>query len=98
MNSQPLNRRRFLTAAGAGSALATLPLAAAPRAPDVRLTTGLVDCQSHLFFPEVLDLMRRRKTEPLVYDPADIPAARGVLIPDEFARRRRETSPPYAPP
>ena len=26
-----------------------------------------MDCQSHLFFPEVLDLMRR-KTEPLVYD------------------------------
>jgi hypothetical protein len=34
----------------------------------VRLTTGLVDCQSHLFFPEVLDRMRKRKIEPLVYD------------------------------
>jgi len=28
----------------------------------------IVDCQSHLFFPEVLEMMRRRKTEPLVYD------------------------------
>jgi len=30
--------------------------------------TGIIDCQSHLFFPEVLDMMRKRKTEPLVYD------------------------------
>lgn len=29
---------------------------------------GIIDCQSHLFFPEVLDMMRKRKTEPLVYD------------------------------
>jgi len=28
----------------------------------------IVDCQSHLFFPEVLEMMRRRKTEPLVYE------------------------------
>lgn len=33
-----------------------------------RLTRGLVDCQSHLFFPEVLDMMRRRQAGPLVYD------------------------------
>jgi predicted TIM-barrel fold metal-dependent hydrolase len=32
------------------------------------MTRGLVDCQSHLFFPEVLDMMRRRNSEPLVYD------------------------------
>ena len=24
-----------------------------------RGTTGIVDCQSHLFFPEVIDLMRK---------------------------------------
>ena len=65
MKSDPINRRRFLAAAG--SALATAPLAAAEGAPEARVTSGLVDCQSHLFFPEVLDLMRRRKTEPLVY-------------------------------
>lgn len=28
----------------------------------------LIDCQSHLFFPEVLGLMRRRSVEPLVRD------------------------------
>jgi len=62
-----VNRRRFLAAA-AGSALAAGPLVAADNDSPVRLTTGLVDCQSHLFFPEVLDLMSRRKIEPLVYD------------------------------
>ncbi len=63
MKSQRLTRRNFLAAAGASSALAAMPLAAA----DPRMTSGLIDCQSHLFFPEVLELMRRRKTEPLVY-------------------------------
>lgn len=28
----------------------------------------VVDCQTHLFLPEVLDAMRRRRTEPLVVD------------------------------
>jgi predicted TIM-barrel fold metal-dependent hydrolase len=32
------------------------------------MTSGIVDCQSHLFFPEVIELMRKRKTDPLVYD------------------------------
>jgi hypothetical protein len=53
-----MNRRHFLSATVAGSAAAA---AAAPPA-------GIIDCQSHLFFPEVLDMMRKRKTEPLVYD------------------------------
>lgn len=66
MRFHPANRRRFLAAAG--SALAAVPLAAADKGSPAHRTTGLVDCQSHLFFPEVLDLMRRRKTEPLVYD------------------------------
>jgi hypothetical protein len=52
-----MKRRHFLTATVASSAVA----AAAPPA-------GIIDCQSHLFFPEVLDMMRKRKTEPLVYD------------------------------
>jgi predicted TIM-barrel fold metal-dependent hydrolase len=38
------------------------PSAAANGKPSV------VDCQSHLFLPEVLELMRRRSVEPLVYD------------------------------
>ena len=70
MNPNPLTRRRFLASAGAGSALASLPLVGAENAPAARLTGGLVDCESHLFFPEVLDLMRRRKTDPLVHDRA----------------------------
>ena len=65
MNPRLLNRRRFIAASG--SALAAVPLVAAERAPEARVTTGIIDCQSHLFFPEVLVLMRRRKTEPLVY-------------------------------
>ena len=50
-----MNRRHFLSATVTGSA------AAAP-------STGIIGCQSHLFFPEVLDMMRKRKAEPLVYD------------------------------
>lgn len=52
-----MNRRHFLSATVAGSAMA----AAAPQ-------SGIIDCQSHLFFPEVLDMMRKRQVEPLVYD------------------------------
>ena len=68
MKPQPLTRRRFLASTGAGSALAAMPLHAAEPAAATLMPRGLVDCQSHLFFPEVLDLMRRRKTDPLVYD------------------------------
>ena len=66
MISHPVSRRRFLAATG--SALAAGPLAPAGNDSPAHRTTGLVDCQSHLFLPEVLDLMRKRKTEPLVYD------------------------------
>ncbi len=53
-----MKRRHFLTATVASSAVAAV---SAP-------PSGIIDCQSHLFFPEVLDMMRKRKTEPLVYD------------------------------
>ena len=53
-----MKRRHFLSATVASGAVAAV---AAPPA-------GIIDCQSHLFFPEVLDMMRKRKTEPLVYD------------------------------
>lgn len=68
MKSQPVTRRRFMATAGTGSAWAAMPLAGAERAAADRLASGLVDCQSHLFFPEVLDMMRKRQDEPLVYD------------------------------
>lgn len=61
-----MKRREFLR--GTLQTAAALPLAAGAAEPSARLTSGLVDCQSHLFFPEVLELMRRRRTEPLVYD------------------------------
>ena len=66
MNDNRMNRRLFL--ASAGTALASLPLAAADKEPAARTTSGLVDCQSHLFFPEVLEVMRKRKADPLVYE------------------------------
>ncbi len=49
-------------------ALGALPIANAHTGPADRMTSGIVDCQSHLFFPEVIELMRKRKTDPLVYD------------------------------
>ncbi len=64
-NPTTLSRREFLATAATAAALPAL--AAVGAEPAVVSTTGLVDCQSHLFFPEVFDLMRRRKTGPLVY-------------------------------
>ena len=58
MMSHPVSRRRFLAATG--SALAAVPLAAASNDSPAHRTTGFVDCQSHLFLPELLDLMRKR--------------------------------------
>lgn len=54
------SRRDFFKAAGLATALqASAQTTSKP---------FIVDCQSHLFFPEVLDMMRKRGTEPLVYD------------------------------
>ncbi len=53
-------RRDFFKAAGLATALNTAAAAAETR--------GIVDCQSHLFFPDVLKMMRGRKADPLVYD------------------------------
>ncbi len=50
------NRRQFLAGAGA----AAVPLAAAS-------TGSHVDCQSHLFIPELVSLMEKRKKSPYVY-------------------------------
>ena len=54
------SRRNFFKAAGLATALQASAQAAAK--------PFIVDCQSHLFFPEVLDMMRKRSAEPLVYD------------------------------
>ena len=63
MKRSSINRRKFLAAAGA--ALTPLPRhelrAAEP--------TGLfkIDCQSHLFAPEIVGLMEKRASDPTVY-------------------------------
>ena len=67
MNRIPLNRRRFLAASGTGpilSAVATRGAQsdASPAARDI------IDCQSHLFFPAVLERMRKRSADPVVYE------------------------------
>ncbi len=66
MMSHSVSRRRFFAATG--SALAAVPLAFADNDSTAQRTTGFVDCQSHLFLPELIELMRKRRTEPLVYD------------------------------
>jgi predicted TIM-barrel fold metal-dependent hydrolase len=55
-------RRDFFKAAGLATALhaATAPAQSAAK-------PFIVDCQSHLFFPEVIDMMRKRKADPIVY-------------------------------
>jgi predicted TIM-barrel fold metal-dependent hydrolase len=67
MNSSH-HRRRFLTNIGVGPVLAASQLAVLNANDRNRFSTGIVDCQSHLFFPEVIELMRKRTVEPLVYD------------------------------
>lgn len=61
MSSNSPTRRDFFKASG----LATAFSSAAAQAEERR---GIIDCQSHLFFPEVLQMMRGRKADPLVYD------------------------------
>jgi len=56
------SRRRFLQSAGLATAL---PLATSAQSASQPF---IVDCQSHLFFPEVLDLMRKRAADPVVYE------------------------------
>jgi len=56
------DRRAFLAAAG-GALAATLPGAVA-RAGDS--SAGKIDCQSHLFCPDLVALMEKRTADPLV--------------------------------
>src|SRR5262245_33919527 len=57
------DRRRFLAAA---TAVTALPAASAADT-DPKPATGLVDCQSHLFAPELVALMEKRTADPVVY-------------------------------
>jgi predicted TIM-barrel fold metal-dependent hydrolase len=62
-----LSRRDFIAAAMAASAVSALPGSAASSAPAVTTAGGRIDCQSHLFCPEVVTLMEARKSDPTVY-------------------------------
>lgn len=58
----PLTRRQFLAATAASAAL---PAVAAAQSPVTGRTR--IDCQSHLFCPELVAFMEKRKTDPRVY-------------------------------
>lgn len=66
------SRRQFIAASSA--AVAGLQFAGAHAQPSAVTAaisaprkTGTIDCQSHLFCPEIVSLMERRTSEPLVY-------------------------------
>src|SRR5262245_13171340 len=62
-----MDRRSFLSASlMSGAVLVDAATGAPPRPAEQRT----IDCQSHLFLPDVLAMMRRRKVEPLVYEQA----------------------------
>lgn len=60
-----MDRRGFLSASLMGGAVLVDAASGAPARSPVKRA---IDCQSHLFFPDVLNMMRRRKVDPLVYD------------------------------
>ncbi len=75
MKKKPCNRREFMSASSLG--LAAMSAAAAETEPGKRPPARnrrpayCIDCQSHLFAPELLDLMRKRKQPPYIYRKGD---------------------------
>jgi len=68
------SRRAFLAVTGASAIPSATTAAVAARFLEAApIDHGLIDCQSHLFFPEVLQVMRSRKVEPLVMDQDGVP-------------------------
>lgn len=66
--SNSVSRRRFLAHATAASAIAALGRQSRVSAAETRTpAAGRIDCQSHLFCPEVVALMEKRKTDPRVF-------------------------------
>ena len=61
-----VTRRRFIACSAGASAAAALAVRSA-RGAQKTPTGGKIDCQSHLFCPEVVALMEKRKTDPRVY-------------------------------
>ena len=61
------SRRQFVTKTASLLALPQITsLVNATQKPDGE-NYRLIDCQSHLFCPELVDLMKKRKTDPIVY-------------------------------
>ncbi|HEX3872001.1 MAG TPA: amidohydrolase family protein [Pirellulales bacterium] len=71
MHRTSISRRKFLAASSV--AVAALPAASAAKAApaaDGAVSNGAtakIDCQSHLFSPEMLAMMEKRTTDPIVY-------------------------------
>ena len=63
--SPAVSRRQFLSATSL--AVAATKFAPAEIAAAATRTPPRIDCQSHLFCPEIVALMEQRKTDPLVY-------------------------------
>lgn len=63
---EAVSRRRFLARTTAATALAALGSSAAVAAEESG-AGGRIDCQSHLFCPELVTLMEKRKTDPRVF-------------------------------
>jgi predicted TIM-barrel fold metal-dependent hydrolase len=61
MTSKHLSRRTFLTASGA------VAVAGPGTTDEPAKRDGLIDCQSHLFVPELLAYMAKRKKSPYIY-------------------------------
>jgi hypothetical protein len=66
MKSTPVNRRNFLTASGAALAVAPVALQRNEARAAAANTPFKIDCQSHLFAPELIALMEKRTTDPTV--------------------------------
>jgi aminocarboxymuconate-semialdehyde decarboxylase len=67
MATSRINRRTFLAASSAATAV--LPVSSAKNeAPAAEASAPFkIDCQSHLFAPELIDLMAKRKSDPTVF-------------------------------
>lgn len=70
-----VNRRDFLSATGIAATTPALVQAVAGRVAEAQETSGrsssrplIIDCQSHVFVPEVIEIMRGRTADPSVYE------------------------------
>jgi predicted TIM-barrel fold metal-dependent hydrolase len=63
----PVSRRRFIAQTTVASAIAALAENSHAAAAETQALARRIDCQSHLFCPEVVALMEKRKTDPRVF-------------------------------